>query len=45
MERNIVVEVKVVEKRMIEKWKREKEYSKKLVRGVPRHQYYNDSEE
>jgi|TARA_B110000116_G_C16609866_1_gene478885 hypothetical protein len=45
MERNIVVEVKVVEERMIEKWKREKEYSKKLVRGVPRHQYYNDSEE
>ena len=45
MERNIVVEVKVVEERMIEEWKREKEYSKKLVRGVPRHQYYNDSEE
>jgi len=45
MERNIVVEVKVVEERMIEKWKREKEYSKKLVRGVPRHQYYNASEE
>ena len=41
---NIVVEVKVVEERMIERWKRLKEYSKKLVRGVPRHQY-NTSEE
>jgi hypothetical protein len=39
-----VVEVKVVEERMIERWKRLKEYSKKLVRGVPRHQY-NTSEE
>ena len=42
--RNIVVEVKVVEERMIERWKRLKKYSKKLVRGVPRHQY-NTSEE
>ena len=41
---NIVVEVKVVEERMIERWKRLKKYSKKLVRGVPRHQY-NTSEE
>ena len=42
--RNIVVKAKVVEERMIERWRRLKKYSKKLVRGVPRHQY-NTSEE
>jgi|TARA_B110000879_G_C10732540_1_gene340940 hypothetical protein len=39
-----VNEEKVVEERMIERWKREKEYSKKLVRGMPRHQYKIDEE-
>jgi hypothetical protein len=36
--------VVVVEDRMIERWKRHKEYSKKLVRGMPRHLYKTDKE-
>ena len=37
-----MVRVKVVEERMIERWKRLKKYSQLLVRGMPRHQYYTD---